>query len=54
MQSEAFSLAVASICILPSGSFYPAMPEILADPSSIATIKSVTAISYFSFLVQII
>ena len=54
MQPDAFSLTVANTCILPSGSFLPAMPEIFDDPNSIATINSVAAISYFSFLVQII
>ena len=54
MKSDEGSLARASTCILPSGCFFPAIPVIFEDPNSIATIKSVAAISYFSFLVQII
>src|SRR5574344_2900631 len=52
------SFTTASTCILPSRFFLPAIPVIFDEPSSIATIKSFTAILYivfflfFSFLFQ--
>ena len=52
--NDAFSCSTANIVMLPSTFFVPAMPVILDDPNSTATINCFAIRYMFLFFLQII